>query len=67
MGESCQLTLFSTLTLTSGGRVYDALHAALDASGGDALIDVTADASNVGFGLVERACVVVQGQAIRFR
>ncbi|MFQ5416496.1 MAG: hypothetical protein ACE5FL_05525 [Myxococcota bacterium] len=65
-GESCQWWVLLGFPVSDGGRVHDAYGAAV-AGGADALIDLTVDTKLTAYPFAQKNCVIVEGQAIRFK
>ena len=61
----CIWYLFSVLPITSGNDMQGAMRDAIKRSGGDALIQVTAETYYQNFILLSRYCTIIQGISVR--
>lgn len=66
-GTDCLWSLFGLIPFTSGNTLQGATVAAIEAGGGDALIQVTADTFYQHYIIVSRSCTQVDGIAVDSR
>jgi len=58
--------LFHIIPVSGSNSIHKAMRAAIDKTGGDALIDITAESYYQNWILFSRRVIVVEGTAIRF-
>jgi hypothetical protein len=61
----CLWYLFSVIPITTGNNMQGAMRDAISKSGGDALVQVTAETYYQNFILLSRYCTIIQGVAVR--
>lgn len=63
----CLWYLFGIIPITTGNNMQDAMADAIKRTGGDALIQVTAETYYQNFIVVARYCTIIQGIGVRSR